>query len=144
MSKPVKRRKGKLQATTKTELKKRAQESVRKQPAARRTRVNCEEGFTRAVLGIHRTKRPKYAVGDTWVNEHHQLLRIIAVLKRFDILDSRYSEYSGNILVIEVTEANVQLQYISQRGFTPDQWGWERLDSKIVPVTNPVSRRQLQ
>lgn len=143
MSKPAKRPKAKAPAMTKTELRKRAQESVRKQPAAKRTRANCHEGHVKAVLGITKRKRPKFEVGDTWVNEHHQLLRITAITSRHQVLDSRFTSTEERILIVEITEGKVQLQFCTEKGFTPEQWGWERI-AHPQSVKNPVTWRQLQ
>ena len=143
MSKPAKRPKAKAPAMTKTELKKRAQTSVRDQPAAKRTRKNCTEGHVKAVHGIKPAKRPQYSVGDTWVNQHNQLLRIVACMPSTQVLDPRFLGHKDRIFVLEMSEGQLQLQYCPESKFFPLQWGWQRLAVPPVPVKLPVSWMQL-
>lgn len=141
MSKPAKPQKAKRPVTvmTKDELKKRAHDEVVSQPAAKRTRNHCKTGHVKAVLRIPAVP-PKFQLGDTWVNEHHQLLRIVTITKPRDILDSRFAGSKSRVFIIEITDGKVPLQFCLEEHFTPENWGWQRIATPLVVKTPSVWR----
>lgn len=79
-------------------------------------------------------KRIEWKAGDTFANEHNQLLRIVAVVPARMSVSTRYSSVAGELLVVEVTEQF--LQYVPSNEFKPHSHGWRQIPSTPTTCLN--------